>query len=164
MPQGLDTEANVLQPKVVEALLGTRFSGRDFRRSPLVAGSRNTLAIDADGNVLAFGWNARGSLGHGHRGNERKPRRVAGLKGVRVVQVALGGWHALALDDQGQVYGFGGEYWGSRGDVAQWVLAGGVWLVDQRQAYGFGGDRGPGCGVELALHGTAGGLAGWASG
>eukprot|EP00887_Chlorella_sp_A99_P001925 scaffold18.g1925.t1 len=109
---GLDTDANVLTPKVVEALLGTRFSGRDFRTAPLVAGSRNTLAIDADGHVLAFGWNARGSLGHGHHGNERKPRRVVGLKGAQVVQVALGGWHALALDAAGQVYGFGGNEYG----------------------------------------------------
>ena len=34
--QGLDTEENVMAPKVVEALLGTRFQGRDFLRSPLV--------------------------------------------------------------------------------------------------------------------------------
>ena len=32
-----------------------------------VAGSRNTLAIDAEGQVLAWGWNGRGTLGHGHR-------------------------------------------------------------------------------------------------
>jgi hypothetical protein len=34
--QGLDTDANVLSPKVVEALLGTRFRGRQFGRGPLV--------------------------------------------------------------------------------------------------------------------------------
>ncbi len=34
--QGLDTGDNVLAPKVVEALLGTRFMGRDFVKSPLV--------------------------------------------------------------------------------------------------------------------------------
>jgi hypothetical protein len=141
----------VVAPKVVEALLGTRFRGREFLRSPLargppaaacfalagqrsrhpsmglaikcqgastwttglqdrawsvhqsnrplraaaeasrrleqggvsgsapvppgrqhawgaqVAGSRNTLAIDCEGQVLSWGWNARGTLGHGHR-------------------------------------------------------------------------------------------------
>lgn len=41
-------------PKVVEALLGTRFRGRDFGCTPLVAASRNTLAIDADGNVITW--------------------------------------------------------------------------------------------------------------
>lgn len=35
--QGLDTEdEQVLVPKVVEALLGTRFRGREFSRGPLV--------------------------------------------------------------------------------------------------------------------------------
>ena len=34
--QGLDTIDNVLSPKVVEALLGTRFRGRQFGRGPLV--------------------------------------------------------------------------------------------------------------------------------
>ena len=35
--QGLDTPDDVMAPKVVEALLGTRFQGRDFVRSPLVS-------------------------------------------------------------------------------------------------------------------------------
>ena len=34
--QGLDTEDSVPAPKVVEALLGTRFQGRDFVKGPLV--------------------------------------------------------------------------------------------------------------------------------
>ena len=62
---GLDGESDVLSPKVVEALLGTRLRGRAFNRCPLVAGSRCTLALDAEGRVLAWGWNARGTLGHG---------------------------------------------------------------------------------------------------
>lgn len=33
-----------------------------------------------------------------HRGNERKPRCVAALSGVTICQVAIGGWHCLALD------------------------------------------------------------------
>ena len=51
---GLDTEPrnpNVYTPKVCESLLGCRFMGRSFGRTPLVAGSRNTLAIDSNGQV-----------------------------------------------------------------------------------------------------------------
>lgn len=67
----------MLSPKVVEALLGTRFRGRQFGRGPLVwshstlavlslpyspdnisvlqiAGSRLTLAIDGEGKVSAL--------------------------------------------------------------------------------------------------------------
>lgn len=38
-------------PQVVEAMLGVQLSGRRFGQAPVVAGSRNTLAIDADGGV-----------------------------------------------------------------------------------------------------------------
>eukprot|EP00983_Pelagomonas_calceolata_P015355 487630-Pelagomonas_calceolata.AAC.1 len=49
---GLDRDQNnLMTPKVVEALLGVQFKGRSFLSSPLVGGSRNTLAIDADGEV-----------------------------------------------------------------------------------------------------------------
>jgi len=44
-----------MTPKVVEALLGVQFKGRSFLSAPLVAGSRNTLAIDADGEVCNCG-------------------------------------------------------------------------------------------------------------
>eukprot|EP00884_Botryococcus_braunii_P004691 jgi/Botrbrau1/14222/Bobra.0254s0011.1 len=109
---GLDTEQNVHSPKVVEALLGTRLRGRDFTSCPLVAGSRTTLAIASEGQVLSWGWNARRTLGHGDRDTERKPQRVVGLAGVRILQVALGGWHCLALSDDGQVYAWGGNEYG----------------------------------------------------
>lgn len=62
---------------------------REFRRGPLIGGSRNTLAIDAEGQLWSWGWNDRGTLGHGHRALERKPRRVTSLKGVRIVQVRM---------------------------------------------------------------------------
>jgi hypothetical protein len=64
---------------------------RGFPGTPLIAGSRNTLAIDAEGQLWSWGWNDRGTLGHGHRQMERKPRRVQGLKGVKIVQVGRGG-------------------------------------------------------------------------
>ncbi len=41
----------VMCPKVVEGLLGTKFRGRVGSRSPLVAGSRNTMVVTADGQV-----------------------------------------------------------------------------------------------------------------
>ena len=58
--------------------------------------------MPAAAQLLAWGWNARGTLGHGHRATERKPRYVSELRGVRIVQAAIGGWHCLAVDDRGQ--------------------------------------------------------------
>jgi len=31
-----------------------------------IGGSRNSLALDADGQILSWGWNARATLGLGH--------------------------------------------------------------------------------------------------
>ncbi len=31
-----------------------------------IGGSRNSLALDVDGQILAWGWNARATLGLGH--------------------------------------------------------------------------------------------------
>lgn len=101
--------AALLAAQVVDTLLGLQFSGRTFLRTPLVAGSRNTLAIDAAGGLWSWGWNERGTLGHGHHSPEHKPRRIAALRGVRVVQTALGGWHCLALSETGHMYAWGGN-------------------------------------------------------
>jgi len=39
--------------------------------------------------VYSWGWNDRGTLGHGHRAHERKPRRIQALTGKKIVQVRL---------------------------------------------------------------------------
>jgi hypothetical protein len=106
---GLGSADAAPAPRVVEALLGLRLRGRAPGRAPLVAGSRNTLALTAEGELLSFGWNARATLGRGHRAPGGEPAPVAGLEGARIVQAALGGWHALALDDAGGVWAWGGD-------------------------------------------------------
>ena len=116
--QGLDATGCVVTPKVLEALLGTRLRGRGFARTPLIAGSRNSVAISADGDVFSWGWNSRGTLGHGHRNPVPKPRRIAGLRGCPIVQVALGGWHTLYLDAQGQIWASGGDEYNQCGQGA----------------------------------------------
>ena len=99
----------IMSPKVVEGLLGTRFRGRDGTRRPIVAGSRNTMVVTADGHVYSWGWNDRATLGQGHQERVGKPMKVVGLQGVHVVQVALGGWHALAVDADGGCWAWGGN-------------------------------------------------------
>ena len=42
-----------------------------------VCGSRCTVAIDSDGQLLSWGWNARATLGHGHRSAAHQPTRAA---------------------------------------------------------------------------------------
>jgi len=106
---GLIEHGNIHTPKVIEGLLGTKFRGRAFAHTPIVAGSRNTMAVTADGQVYSWGWNDRATLGQGHQEHVAKPRKVMGMAGVQIVQVALGGWHALAVDSRGQCWAWGGN-------------------------------------------------------
>lgn len=83
----------------------------------VVAGSRNSLAICEDGKLFTWGWNQRGTLGHPSESkSESVPSQVMALANVKIVQAAIGGWHCLAVDDQGQAYAWGGNEYGQCGE------------------------------------------------
>jgi len=68
-----------------------------------------TLAVTDAGAVFSFGQSTEGSLGHGLSTSEVLPRRIEALTetGRRFVAVAAGDSHALALTEEGEVYGWG---------------------------------------------------------
>ncbi|CAN1241123.1 Ultraviolet-B receptor UVR8 [Linum perenne] len=79
-----------------------------YRVRSVVAGSRNSLAICDDGKLFTWGWNQRGTLGRQPETKiENVPSQVKALADVNIVQAALGGWHCLAVDDQGRAYAWG---------------------------------------------------------
>ncbi|XP_058187911.1 ultraviolet-B receptor UVR8-like isoform X2 [Rhododendron vialii] len=83
----------------------------------VVAGSRNSLAICDDGKLFTWGWNQRGTLGHPpETKTETIPSQVKALANVKIVQAAIGGWHCLAVDDQGRAYAWGGNEYGQCGE------------------------------------------------
>ena len=55
-------------------------------------------------------------LGHGSDSHVRRPQRVAALRGVRIVEVAVGSLHCIALSDNGLVYTWGDNDEGQLGD------------------------------------------------
>ena len=61
------------------------------------------------GGVYTFGKGEYGQLGHGDEENQLAPRRVpaAGFNGERVVMVAAGGRHTVALSEAGHVFTWG---------------------------------------------------------
>ncbi|KAJ7565806.1 hypothetical protein O6H91_02G076100 [Diphasiastrum complanatum] len=79
----------------------------------VVAGSRNSLAICEDGRLYTWGWNQRGTLGHPpETKTESTPSQVKALENVKIVQAAIGGWHCLAVDEEGRTYAWGGNEYG----------------------------------------------------
>uniref|UniRef100_A0A5S6R1R1 HECT domain-containing protein n=1 Tax=Trichuris muris TaxID=70415 RepID=A0A5S6R1R1_TRIMR len=72
----------------------------------LVCGEDFTSAISAGGQLFTFGSGTYGQLGHGYKNNEVLPKQVLELMGTRVLDVACGRCHTLALTKE-KVYAFG---------------------------------------------------------
>ena len=91
-----------LTPKQVEALSQDRVVG-------VSAGQGFTLAVTDAGAVFSFGYSREGALGHGPLEAEVLPRRIDALAqtGRRFVAVAAVNDHALALTEEGELYGWG---------------------------------------------------------
>lgn len=70
-------------------------------------GNSHTLAIDADGEVWSWGLNTKGQLGLGHNNPTVRPQKVNFSKGVKIIEVAAGGAHSVAIDRDGKVYTWG---------------------------------------------------------
>ena len=83
--------------------------------SAIAAGGRHSLALVANGTVLAWGADGAGQLGDGSvTASAEAPEAVSGLTGV--AQVAAGGDHSMALLNTGTV-----ETWGEnrRGELGE---------------------------------------------
>lgn len=74
--------------------------------------AETTLAVTADGRVLAFGGNEYGQLGDATTQARALPAEVPGLSGV--VAVAAAHRSVLALTGEGAVWAWGGDSKGSR--------------------------------------------------
>ena len=92
-------------PKQVDALSQDRVVG-------LALGHGFNLVVTDAGAVYSFGFGLRGGgLGHGSLEREVLPRRIEALARTRrrFVAVAAGYCHALALTENGELYGWGDE-------------------------------------------------------
>jgi alpha-tubulin suppressor-like RCC1 family protein len=72
-----------------------------------VACGSHTLALADNGLLYSWGHGEHGQLGHGHRETEDAPRQVATLSGERVVGIAAGVHHSLALTDRDDIFTWG---------------------------------------------------------
>ena len=104
--------------------MGTRQEPRPGQRSQqrrrIAAAGEHALALRGDGTVLAWGNNQYGQLGNGRGGfesatgeDQRVPRLVAGLSGVRAI--ASGGGSNFALLANGTVMAWGSNTKGQLG-------------------------------------------------
>jgi len=85
----------------------------------VAAGEAHNLALCSDGTVAAWGYNANGQLGSGGISTTATPSAVntsGVLSGKRVVAIAAGQNHSVALLSDGTVAAWGYNFYGQLGD------------------------------------------------
>jgi len=85
----------------------------------IAAGAAHSLALSSNGEVFAWGYNALGQLGDGTNTDRPAPVAVVSsgaLAGKRIIAIAAGSGHSLALSDDGQVFAWGSNASGRLGD------------------------------------------------
>ncbi len=82
----------------------------------VAVGETHSLALDANGNVFAWGSNVMGELGDGSQTYRVSPVLVALPDGVRITKIAAGGASSYALADTGVLYAWGFNDGGQLGD------------------------------------------------
>ena len=99
-----------------DVLTPTRITGIDPALQ-VAAGGKHSLILLENGDVLSFGDNGMGQLGHGETTAQwatvTTPTKIEGLGKVQAV--AAGSEHSLVLQENGDVYGFGRNNYGSLG-------------------------------------------------
>ncbi|URE23874.1 Regulator of chromosome condensation (RCC1) repeat [Musa troglodytarum] len=66
-----------------------------------------TMALTSDGQIWNWGANSNYELGRGNNVSDWRPQPIPSLKGTRVIQIASGGYHSLALTEKGKLYMWG---------------------------------------------------------
>ncbi|KAJ3671634.1 hypothetical protein LUZ60_007713 [Juncus effusus] len=74
----------------------------------LICGADHTTAYSDDrSQVLSWGWGDFGRLGHGNSSDVFTPQPIKSLQGLKILQIACGDSHCLAVSTDGQVRSWG---------------------------------------------------------
>jgi alpha-tubulin suppressor-like RCC1 family protein len=77
------------------------------RITAIAAGAYHSLAVDSGGKAWAWGANAHGQLGNETTVDSHGPVRVSFPDGIRIVIIAAGGAHSLAVDANYNAWAWG---------------------------------------------------------
>jgi alpha-tubulin suppressor-like RCC1 family protein len=106
---GLNFEPRVQRiPAPVLNLEGVRIAA-------VASSESHTLFLTEEGHVWSCGFGFCGILGHGDVEANPKPRLIQTLAHVRVIDVAVGIRHSVAVSDKGQVFTWGAANMGQLG-------------------------------------------------
>lgn len=99
-------DENYFGSQVVTMLDESIFGGEEVR--DVVCGQDHTIFITKSGKLYSCGWSADGQTGLGHYNNHPKPSLIEGdIKNENIVKVSCVGDCVLALNEKGEVFGWG---------------------------------------------------------
>uniref|UniRef100_A0A670K147 RCC1-like domain-containing protein n=1 Tax=Podarcis muralis TaxID=64176 RepID=A0A670K147_PODMU len=78
-------------------------------------GKEHSLAVCNNGRVFSWGAGAFGQLGTGELKERLIPKKVDGLSKYKIIQVACGNYHSIALAKDGRVFSWGQNTHGQLG-------------------------------------------------
>eukprot|EP01084_Bolivina_argentea_P155632 271205_1 len=103
---GKNVGNTIRKPTVVKVDI----NNKKFASSLVECGYRHTLVLTTTGNILSFGDDEYGQLGHGNtekKYNKYSPKLVKALSSMRIMNISAGWYHSLCVSEHGDVYTFG---------------------------------------------------------
>lgn len=73
----------------------------------VACGENHVIALDAKGDVFAWGGNQYGQLGLGDYKNRSEPTKISAFKKMKIVDISAGNGFSAVLDDHGVVWTMG---------------------------------------------------------
>lgn len=80
----------------------------------MAAGAEHCLLMTSNGDVFSIGCGLRGALGHGDVSSIDVPKQIEALAGLKIVDIASGSFHSVAISSFGDVYCCG---WNTNGQL-----------------------------------------------
>jgi alpha-tubulin suppressor-like RCC1 family protein len=108
---GDDTHGQLGRGAILTSTVPTVVPGLSNIVQVSAAAGGSSLAVDASGNVWAWGLNYHGQLGDGTSANRSAPVRVAGVQDIQAVAVGAT-WTSMALKRDGTVWAWGNNFYG----------------------------------------------------
>ena len=73
----------------------------------IVSGDEHCLILTSNGDTFSFGCGLRGVLGHDDVNSSETPKQIEALAGLKIIDIAAGSFHSIAISSFGDVYSWG---------------------------------------------------------
>lgn len=99
------------------------FTDKESQIMQIIKGKYHTLKLTADGKVYGSGNSYFGVVGLGGSCSSEKPKVLPNLLSIKIVQIACGMYHSLALSREGDLYAWGMGFEGQLGLSGKYRVA-----------------------------------------